>query len=79
MRRQGYSRSELREKEALDDQLTRRLRELIDASVPGVDNDVACCPVCGNADPDMSLHRECMASLNDDPYPDPEDVYPGRV
>ena len=32
--------------------------------IPGVDYEVACCPICGSSDPDMTKHVECMASIN---------------
>ena len=44
--------------------------------VAGYDYEVACCLVCGSSDPDMALHQECMEP---EPFPDPEDTYPGRV
>jgi len=33
------------------------------------DYEQSCCPMCGGTSPDG--HRECLALLNDDPYPGP--------
>ena len=39
-------------------------------SIPGVDYELAGCPMCGGTD-DPANHAECLKKLNDDPYPEP--------